>query len=193
METVAYTGDSEGHEFQYVIAQFEAPAFIRRARRVRDALDQLVSRCRSQREQWLLMTKLFLGRLHALAGEWSVLRPLLADDEQLAVLETLRTTLAPKLRVPPPPTTSARVLQETLRELVHSLERFNARWQPYLEQVDRRPIDELREGYNKYYVLEKSCALRNEVVARHGFVPLAPLSVGELAEHLPLLPVPKLV
>jgi hypothetical protein len=192
MESVPFTGEPEGPEFQQLLASFDVPAFIRRARGVQEALGHLLARCRAQRDEWLKMTKLLVGRLHALAGDWSALRPLLADDEQFAVLESLRVILAPKLRVPPPPTTSVRVLRPTLRELVNSLERFNARWQPYLEQVDRTTINELREGYNRYYVLEKACALRSDRLARIGFEPMAPLTVAELAEHLPLLPVPRL-
>jgi hypothetical protein len=79
-----------------------------------------------------------------------------------------------------------------LRELVSSLERFNTRWQPYIEQVDCRTINELREGYNRYYVLEKACALRSDRLARIGFEPMAPLTVEELAGQLPLLSVPRL-
>jgi hypothetical protein len=192
MDSIPFTSEPEGHEFQQILASFDAPAFVRRARGVQEALGHLLARCRAQRDEWLKMTRLLLGRLHALAGDWSALRPLLADDEQLGVLEALRVSLAPKLRVPPPPTTSARLLRGTLRQLVRSLERFNARWQPYLEKVDCGTINALREGYNRYYVLEKACALRSDRLARIGFVPMEPLSVAELAGHLPLLPVPKL-
>jgi hypothetical protein len=192
MESVPFSGESEGHEFQQLLAMFDAPAFIRRARGVHDAFSHLLARCRPQRDEWLKMPRLLLGRLHALAGDWPALRLLLADDEQLAVLESLRLDLTPKLRVPPPPTMSEKLLDRTLRELVRSLERFNARWQLYLEQVDCRVINELREGYNRYYVLEKACALRSDRLARVGFEPMSPLNVDELAGHLPLLPVPKL-
>jgi hypothetical protein len=191
MESVPFTGESEGNEFQQVLGSFD-PAFLRRARGVQSALDHLLAKCRAQRDEWLKMTKLLLGWLHALVDDWSALRPLLADDEQPAVLEALHGSLAPKLRVPPPRTTSARVLRRTLHELVNSLERFNARWQPYLEQVDCKTVNELRDGYNRHYVLEKACALRSERLARIGFEPMAPLTVAELAAHLPLLRVPKL-
>jgi hypothetical protein len=192
MESVPFTGEPEGPEFQQLLASFDAPAFIRRARGVQEALAHLLAKCRAQRDEWLKMTRLHLGRLHALAGDWSALRPLLAADEQLSVLVSLHDSLAPKLRVPPPPTTSVRMLRRTLRELVGNLERFNTRWQPYLEQVDRTTINELREGYNRYYVLEKACALRSDRLARIGFEPMAHFTVAELAAHLPLLPVPKL-
>jgi hypothetical protein len=193
MESVPFTGEPEGHEFQQILASFDAPAFIRRARGVQDALGHLLAKCLAQRDDWLKMTRLLVGRLHALtAGDWSVLRPLLADDEQVCALESLHTNLASKLRVAPPPTTSARVLRRTLGELVKGLEQFNARWQPYLEKVDCGTINELRERYNRYYVLEKACALRSDRLARIGFEPMVPLTVGELAEHLPLLIVPRL-
>ncbi len=192
MESVPFTGESEGHEFQQVLASFDAPAFVRRARGVQDALGHLLAKCQAQRDEWLKMPRLFLGRLHALAGDWSALRLMLADDEQLGVLEALRVSLSPELRVPPQATTSVRLLRRTLHQLVNSLERFNARWQPYLEKIDCRTINELREGYNRYYVLEKACALRSDRLARIGFEPLAPLTAAELAGQLPLLPVPRL-
>jgi hypothetical protein len=191
MSTVPFQGSSEGRENQLVIAQFDAPAYLRRARGVQEALEHLLRKGRAQRDEWLAMTKVSLGRLHALAGDWSAMRPLVADEAQLAVLESLHASLAPKLRAPVPPTSSQRVLRHALHRLVSSLERFNARWQDYLEKVDLGVIDRLRDGYNRYYVLEKSCALRSDRLAGYGFVPLPPLSVEELASHLPTLPVPK--
>jgi hypothetical protein len=192
MDSVPFTGDSEGREMQQVLASFDAPAYIRRARGVQVALDHLLHKCRAQRDEWLGMVKLYLGRLHALAGDWSALRPLVADDDQLLVLESLRVSLAPKLRAPVPATSSQRVLRHALHRLVGGLERVNARWRDYLEKVDRSVINQLRDGYNRYYVLEKACALRSDRLAGLGFVPLAPLTLEELAGHLPPLPVPKL-
>jgi hypothetical protein len=192
METVPFTGNANDREFAQVLSSFDAPAYIRRARGVEQALDFLVQKGRAQREEWLGMARLRLGWLHALAGDWFALRPFLADDEQLAVLELLRTTLNPRLRVPPQQTSSGRTLRRALRELVGSLERFNARWQAYLEKVDLAGVNEAREGYNRYYVIEKACALRSDRLARHGFAPLPPLTVAELAGHLPPLPVPRL-
>ena len=64
-----------------------------------------------------------------------------------------------------------------------------AKWE--LGQVDVAEVNRLRDGYNRWYVLEKECAVRSHAVARQGFVPLPPLTSAELAEHLPLLPVPR--
>src|SRR5205823_2559018 len=99
--------------------------------------------------------------LRALAGGWEAVRPHLAGDEEVGVLEGLESALEPRLRAPVAPTRSARAVRRALRELVASLERFNRRWAEYLPTVDLRPVNELREGYNRYYLLEKECALRS--------------------------------
>ena len=58
--------------------------------------------------------------------------------------------------------------------------------------MDLGPVNEVREGYNRYYLLEKECALRSPLLARQGFVRLNPLTVDDLAALLPPLPVPQL-
>jgi hypothetical protein len=79
-----------------------------------------------------------------------------------------------------------------VRELAESLERFNRRWLEFLRGVDVGPVNELRDGYNRYYLLEKECALRSPRLARQGFTRLEPLTVAELTALLPPLPVPQL-
>ena len=44
------------------------PAFARRARQVEEAWETLLVRCRKQREEWLSLVRLNMGRLFALAG-----------------------------------------------------------------------------------------------------------------------------
>lgn len=138
------------------------------------------------------MVRLNLGILQALAGQWLTLRPLLADDEQLRVLQTLHDELTPSLRVPVEPTLIQRKLRRALVTLKESLERFNRAWRDYLQQVDLNRVNELREGYNRWYLLEKECALRSPRLARLGFHPLEPFTLDELTRRLPLLPVPRL-
>jgi hypothetical protein len=158
---------------------------------VQEAYDQLLDRCRQQRAEWLTMTRIRLGLLLALAGDPNRLRPLLRDEGQLDVLRRLQTELDPKLRVAVEPTTSARVLSRALRELGESLERFNRRWQDYLQAVDLTAVNELRDGYNRYYLLEKECLVRSPRVAGQGFRRLAPVTVDDLAALFPTLPVPQ--
>lgn len=184
--------DDDSRMFSRLLTQFDAPAYIRRARAVQAALDQLLDRCRRQRAEWLKMVRLRIGMLHALSGDWDALRPLLTDDEQLDILRYQLAALASPLRATIEPTTSARSLRRALRELNESLEQFNAHWRKYLANVDLASVNELRDGYNRYYVLEKECAVRSARVARQGFVRMEPLTLDELTTEFPLLPVPRL-
>src|SRR5207248_8519725 len=129
-------------------------------------------------------------QLQALAGDWMVLRPWLADDEQLQVLRDLEVLVQPRLRARIQPTSSPRMLRRALLELTASIERFNQRWQAYLPTVDRTTINDLRDGYNRYYLLEKECAVRSPRLARQGFRRLEPLTLEQLAELLARLAMP---
>jgi hypothetical protein len=191
MDSVPFLTDPERDAFKQLLSQYDAPAYVRRARRVQAAFDELLAGCRLQRDEWLQMARLRLGTLRALAGCWDVLRPLLADDGQIQVLRELEAVLNPQLRVPIEPTTSRRALRQALGELRESLERFNRRWAAYLAEVDVTFVNELRDGYNRYYLVEKECVLRNARVARQGYQPLPPLTRRELEGLLPSLPVPR--
>jgi len=176
--------------FQRFLAQYDVPAYVRRAQQVQDAYDGLLARCRQQREQWLLHVRTRLGRLYALAGSWETLANCVAE-EALRLLQRMYAELAPRLRAPVAPTSSERVLRRAVVELGESIERFNRRWQKFLQQIDLTPVNELREGYNRYYLLEKECAVRSARLARQGFVRLPPLTGAELSVLLPALPVPR--
>jgi hypothetical protein len=189
---VPITEHAEDRLFQKLVGLYDAPAYIRRARHVQEALEDLLAVCRKQREQWLALVRVRLGLLHALASEWSALGPYLANESQCVILEELLRGLRPELRCPIEPTTSGRVLRRALQELCESLERFNRRWREFLSKLDLAPVNEVRAGYNRYYVLEKECAVRSAVVARQGFQPLPPITVADVAGVLPELPVPRL-
>jgi hypothetical protein len=185
-------GGNDDRELRELMAAFDAPAYVRRARQVEGAYDQLVERCRRKREQWLLMARTRLGQLKALAGDWEELRPYLADADQLYFLHQLHDELKPRIRVAIEPTTSPRALRRALVALCDSLERFNERWRVFLDDLDLGPVNVLREDYNRHYLLEKECALRSPRLAREGFRPLRPLTTEDLADVLPLLSVPLL-
>lgn len=184
--------DDDNRMFARLLSQFDAPAYMRRARAVQAALDQLLDRCRQQRAEWLKMVRLHVALLHAHAGDWDKLRPLLADDDQLDILRYQLAALASPLRVAIGTTTSARILRRALRDLIESLHSFNEHWRAYLANVDLTTVNDLRDGYNRYYVLEKECAVRSARVARQGFVRLESLTLDELTTEFPLLPVPRL-
>lgn len=174
-----------------VLGHYDVPAYVRRARRVQDSLEDLLATCRSKREEWLGIVRVRLGILQALAGDWAALRPYLADDRQCAILTDLCRDLAPHLRVPVEATTSARLIRRALHELCESLERFNRRWRAFLAEVDLTAVNEARDSYNRYYVLEKECALRSAVAARQGFCRLEPITREQIVEMLPGSPVPQ--
>jgi hypothetical protein len=184
--------DEERRIFQQLLGRYDAPAFVRRVRNLEGALAAILDRCRQQRTEWATMARLRLGQLRDLAGEWRALRPWLLNDAQLDVLAELEATLTPQLRVPLARTSSQRALRHALHELIDSLERLNRRWEKHLAGVDLSAINAQREDYNRYFVLEKECAVRSARVAREGFRPLRPLTPEELRKLLPPLPVPLL-
>jgi hypothetical protein len=192
VDNVPNAGRDERRIFHQILSQYDAPAYIRRARQVQDGYDALIGRCRRQREEWLSLVRIRLGTLRALAGDWDRLRPLLADERQVHQLVRLHEDLEPELRLPVSPTFSSRKLRWAVWELTDSLERFNRRWAEFLLRVDLTPVNILREGYNRYFVLEKECAVRSARVARLGFQPLPPLTVDDLLAVFPPLPVPQL-
>jgi hypothetical protein len=177
--------------FDEVVSHYDLPAYARRGRRVQGALDDLVEQCRLQRAKWLEMPALRVGQLVALAGNLDRVLPLLADARQLDVVRELQAELRPRLRLPVEPATSERQLRRALRDLCDCLERFNRRWLDHLAKIDLTLVNELREDYNRYYLLEKECALRSPVLARVGFRQLEPLTLDDLQALVPVLPVPQ--
>ena len=137
------------------------------------------------------MVRTRLGLLYVLAGEWDAVRPLVADEEQIETLRRLYAEMEPRLRTREGPTASARALRQAFNELRESIRRFNRRWREFLGELDLRRINVLRDGYNRYYVLEKECALRSPRLARQGFRPLEPVAPQDLEALLPPLPEPR--
>jgi hypothetical protein len=124
----------------------------------------------------LVMVRMHLETLHALAGHGDTLRLLLQEGEVNA-LEILHSELNPRPRSEVAPTTSMRSLRRALGKLAESIERFNRRWLAYLPSVDLSAV------------LEKECAVRSSRLAQQGFRPLKPLTLEDLQALLPPLPV----
>jgi hypothetical protein len=185
-------GRDEGLRLRMMIAaQYDAPAYIRRARAVEAALEGLLGRCRRQRDEWLFGVRLHIGALRAGAGGWSTLRHLLADDEQVAVLEQLHAEAGDPAVSMTGPTTAAGRRRE-LRRLRASIERFNRRWTAFIGDIDLGEVNRLRDGYNRYFLLEKECAVGPGRTLSNGFCRLPPLTAADLLARLPPLPVPRL-
>jgi hypothetical protein len=176
--------------FNEVLAHYDGPAYMRRARRVQGSYDQLLDECRRQRDEWLALVRIRLGRLRALAGAWDALLPHLADDGQLRLLEGLWADLNPHLRAPVAVNASPGALRKALCELNASIERFNGRWLAFVRGLDLTALNAERADYNRY-LLEKECAVRSPYIARAGYKPLEPLTADDVLAVLPVLPAPR--
>jgi len=177
--------------FQQFAARYGGPAYVRRVQRLEEAQEQLFQCCRKQRDKCLREAQAQLRRLASLVGEWESLRPWRKEDASGDVFSRLQELLAvsPRFRAQ---SGTGWGIGGALRSLAGSLESFNQRWRTFLHKQDLKPINALRDGYNRYYVLEKECALRSARLARAGFQMLEPLTVLELLDRFPLLPVPRL-
>lgn len=190
-ETFVPGHDTSQRQASEVLALFNVPAYARRGRRVEEALEELLQRCRAQRDKWLLMPRTLLGKLRMLAGDWPALLPFCADEAQLCLLQGLHDELDPRPRFQVARTSVPRRLTAALRELIRSIIHFNERWSAYLAALDLTAINAARAEYNRWYLLEKECALRSPRLARLGFKELPPLDAAALLELLPPLPVPR--
>lgn len=173
-------------ELNELMGLFDAPAFARRGQDVEHALQTLHARCLRGRAEMLEMVQV---RLRQWAGasvgpdDWSdVLRAPIHVLWPLSGAEEPRWSKLPA---------SARRRRAIIRDLIASVERFNARWLRFVEELDPATINAIITGYNEFYLLEKECALGSARLARVGFRPLAPVSAATLLTEHPLLPVPE--
>ena len=192
VDELAILGKEEDSIFKQFLVSYDVPAFIRRARQTEAAWEDLLNRCRRQREEWLVLVRQRLGALQVMAGDLSRLLPWLRNEAQLAVLVSLIETLKPAPSRCAVFTSFSRPLRGALRELVESLERFNRKWSEFLGTLDLGTVNEQRDAYNRYYVLEKECAVRSPRLARQGFQPLPPVTSEEVRDLFPPLDVPEL-
>jgi hypothetical protein len=173
-----------------VAAQYDAPAYVRRARAVESEFETLLARCRKKRSEWLFGVRLFLGELRSEAGDWSALRPLLADDDQVDALAVLHAEAGdPEHTMTGPKHDAGR--RRALLRLRGSVERFNRRWLSFVEEVDLSPLNRLRDGYNRWYLLEKECAVGPGRLLAQTFCQLPRFTTGDLLDRLPTLPIPR--
>jgi hypothetical protein len=182
--------DTDPKILQQVLSQYGGPAFVRRGREVQLAFDAQVEACRRKREEWLEFVRLPLGTLFALAGSPAALEEFLDNPQQLHTLTKLMDELQPQLRLRPAPTTRGRVLRRAFAEVRGAIERFNQRWHAFIAELDLQHVNEIRDRYNRFYLLEKECALGSSRLARQGFQRLNPLHPEDFLRIMPLLPMP---
>jgi hypothetical protein len=173
-----------------VMYAFDAPAFVRRARGVEDAWGTLLDGCRGERRRLLEMPRMRLARFFAL-GQFSRQIPLsICNTDDLTYLRGLHQEWKPQLRAVVRAARSTAELERAKDDLARSFRRFNERWSKYLHEFDLAPINRLRDGYNRFYLLEKECALWSSRIAQQGFQPLKFATVADLFEEFPVLRIP---
>jgi hypothetical protein len=109
-----------------------------------------------------------------------------------AELQQLFDLWRPGLRRPVATTSSTETLRDASGRLIESFQRFNRRWRKFVAELPLERLNELREAYNRNFLLEKECAVRSPAVAREGFQPLPPVQSADLLARYPLLPEPVL-
>lgn len=172
---------------QEMVGRSGVPAFIRRARLVESTWQALLDACACARLERLTFVRLRLGQLHALAGDWQVIRAAMPNDADFAFVRRLFDELQPSLQLPLDRTTSKRALRGAAQELLEAIDLFDARWTRWLAKADLSAVNKAREDYNRFYLLEKECAVGNPRVARVGFAKLAPATLADLQQLFPLL------
>jgi hypothetical protein len=181
--------DPSSRDASTILAAFDAPAFVRRARQVEDAWTMLLDRCRFEQKRLLELPRMRLGRLMALAVPRSLLADLISAAE-IERLEQRHSEWDPRLRSVVKPAWSGADLVAPLADLAQSFDRFNRRWSKFLNELELDSINQVRRDYNRFYLLEKECALFSSRIAHDGFVPLPSITTDDFFAEFPLLQIP---
>ncbi len=180
--------DDEQQVFQQIAGSFDEPAFLRRARATENAWVSLLERARKQQVEWLKIPRLRLGRLAMLAPNFQACEPIITADTA-AELRSLHSGWNPQLKRAVARATKQSQIQTAIDQLIAAFERFNTRWSGYVAELNYDYVNNMRQQYNRWYVIEKECALQSFRTATTGFKPLPMVTVDDVTALLPLLPV----
>lgn len=185
--------DGSRRDFLQFLAEHDVPAFLRRSQGVNDAWKEAIRECQVAREKLLEMPRLRLGVLAETAQhDWVEVASLLVDRSSADRLREYHDAWQPVLRTDVAAVRNSKLWIKPIQELITSFRRFNQRWEEYANAFDYRRVNALRDGYNKFYVIEKSCAFDSDRIGAEGFVELQPASSADMMRELPLLHVPEL-
>lgn len=176
--------------FQKINAASGTPSFCRRGTAVEDAWNALVAKCREKHREIAAMAQLRLATFIAVSVGHRELAVQLCSETELAYLESLHREWDYQLQIPVASATSVRQLQQPFAELQQSFRRFNDRWNGFVNKIDLSLNNRLRDNYNRYYLIEKECALWSPQIARRGFEPMQPLTHADVFAEFPLLRIP---
>ena len=173
---------------KHLLGQFDAPSYVRRGLEVEVAWLDVLAKLKRERKQWFEPLGRRLGEIKARAGDW---RRLVGDnDRAVAALGQLETMLPCRLRFPPSRAWVILMHRREFKRWCRDAEQFNTYWRATAAAANLNPVNQRREAYNRWYLLEKECAIGSARLAAQGFQPLAPLTTADILAHLPELPSP---
>ncbi|QDU64823.1 hypothetical protein Pan216_57160 [Planctomycetes bacterium Pan216] len=164
----------------------DAPAYLRRARRVEESIERVARRCESKRYELLDGVRFRLRGWNRLCQDdgtnWERL-----PEEMRRLLEIVSSTAFSEgdRRIAFGVTGTVRDLLEAINE---SVERFNRRWLTFVESLDTTAANRLIDGYNQYYLFEKECAVGSPWLAARGYQPKEVLNRDWILKRYPPLP-----
>jgi len=170
----------------------ELPAYVRRARGVEEAIERFHEALAREREERLEITALKVRRLVDLGDEALAEHGGDLDRDALAALvaELAEIEAYRRVRARPARTRPADVAR-AIREVRRSVVRFNEAWEAHLAGEEPYAlVNERIDGYNRWYALERQCALRYVPVNRVSFAPIEPVTPERARARHPGLPCP---
>ncbi len=177
---------------QLVLGQFDAPAFIRRAKSVEMDTETLFYKCKKHRDSWLHQPQRAFHNIKSRVGgtppDWQRLATWTKQPEQIAYLRKLDPYMEPTLRFPPKPSRWFWGISQEIETLRRQIKGFNQAWLEWVGGIDLAEINTARDGYNKWYLLEKECSILSRAVASQGFEPIPLLKAGDILTWFPLIP-----
>lgn len=189
-DLIVLEGGNSDRLAKAVMARYDGPAYLRRAKQMELAIAALHRKCQETRHEMLHLVRLRLSRLLAVAGSWESLVPAFLDPSTAEVLRQLRRPDEDRLTAPGPAVAPPGRIQQALGELREAIHWFNLRWLEFLQGLNLIPVNALITGYNRWYVLEKECAVGSPRVARQGFRPVPVITLEDLQTQYPPLPTP---
>jgi hypothetical protein len=84
-----------------------------------------------------------------------------------------------------------RRLRAVAGDLIASIQRFNRRWDQFLDAINFEHINGLVDRYNRHYLLEKECSMGSARLASRFFVPKARVERADILVKFPMMPVPE--
>lgn len=179
---------STENEIKELMGLFDAPAFARRGRDVEWALNRTLHISRSKRLELLDMVHCRLRMWASTTtgpDDWQ-----LAFQEPIELLWEISAAPAPVWKAVKKP--SPKNVLNLSKGLIQSVERFNARWTGWVNELQVDSINRQIDHYNKYYVLEKECIVGSTRLAARLFEPCPRIEPTWLLQQFPLLPVPRI-